>query len=87
MKTTQKTTTESMHPARYVRRMRRAQTVAKRLRLRVVASADGWHFAGSEGAVEFHRARIWSANARLAVMYRAGLIAQEDTVIRRAKAK
>ena len=46
----------------------RARAIAKRLRSRIKASADGWHFAGTTSGVEFHRARIWNANARLAAL-------------------
>ncbi len=57
----------------------RALVLAKRLRSRIIASADGWHFAGSEAAVDFHRARIWNSNGRLAWLRRAGLISAAET--------
>ncbi len=58
---------------------KRARQIAARLRSRIIASADGWHFAGSDAAVEFHRARIWNANGRLAWLRRAGLISDAET--------
>ncbi len=57
----------------------RALALAKRLRSRIIASADGWHFAGSDAAVDFHRARIWNSNGRLAWLRRAGLISDAET--------
>ncbi len=62
---------------------RRALALAKRLRSRIRASADGWHFARSGSAVEFHRARIWISNGRLAWLRRAGLITDAGTRVAR----
>jgi len=64
-------------------RNERALVLAKRLRSRIIASADGWHFAGSDAAVEFHRARIWNSNGRLAQLRRAGLISDAETRVAR----